>query len=310
MRAARGCLRSPLTRRFCTVGRSRRRVGLGNAPILARLWLIFPSTFPAGWPTGWLTRSTRRARSRGRSTLWDRWGVARSRSSTPPVGSVPARWPRSAPGSVVAGARAGVDAPAGRPRRPDRRPRPTRDRGRRRAGGDRPARRERRRRGRPVERVPCPGRGRRRRGRPDPSAGRPRSSSSTTTAATTSRAWSATGPSTADWGRRGGWYLRHGFRLRVVHCFWTFATLDDARGFVEEAFPETGPAVADDLKRPRLSYNVAVYHRTRGEGAGRGSRARTLTGQMRRSNPGLTSQPRRQSRPPPRIAGCTSAPSR
>lgn len=72
-------------------------------------------------------------------------------------------------------------------------------------------------------------------------------------------------PEYRDWGRRGGWYLRHGFRVRVVHCFWTFATLDDARGFVEEAFPETGPAVAGTLKRPRLSYNVAVYHRTRGE---------------------------------------------
>lgn len=72
-------------------------------------------------------------------------------------------------------------------------------------------------------------------------------------------------PEYRDWGRRGGWYLRHGFRVRVVHCFWTFATLDDARDFLEEAFPETGSAVAATLKRPRLSYNVAVYHRTRGE---------------------------------------------
>ena len=70
-------------------------------------------------------------------------------------------------------------------------------------------------------------------------------------------------PEYPDWGRRSGWFLRHGFRLRVVHCFWTFATLDDARSFVVEAFPETGAIVADGLKRPRLSYNVAVYHRTR-----------------------------------------------
>ena len=75
-------------------------------------------------------------------------------------------------------------------------------------------------------------------------------------------------PEYREWGRRSGWYMRHGFRLRVVHCFWTFATLDDARGFIVEAFPETGPAVADGLKRPRLSYNVAVYHRTRGDVAG------------------------------------------
>ncbi len=75
-------------------------------------------------------------------------------------------------------------------------------------------------------------------------------------------------PEYLEWGKRSGWYLRHGFRLRVVHCFWTFATLDDARGFVEEAFPDTGSIVASTLKRPRLSYNVAVYHRTRGEPAG------------------------------------------
>ena len=75
-------------------------------------------------------------------------------------------------------------------------------------------------------------------------------------------------PEYSDWGRTSGWFIRHGFRLRVVHCFWTFATLDDARGFIGEAFPETGPVVADGLKRPRLSYNVAVYHRTRGPTTG------------------------------------------
>ena len=75
-------------------------------------------------------------------------------------------------------------------------------------------------------------------------------------------------PEYRDWGRRGGWYLRHGFRVRVVHCFWTFTALEDARGFVEEAFPETGPAVAETLKRARLTYNVAVYHRTRGDDTG------------------------------------------
>jgi SAM-dependent methyltransferase len=75
-------------------------------------------------------------------------------------------------------------------------------------------------------------------------------------------------PEYLEWSRNSGWYLRHGFRLRVVHCFWTFASLDDARSFVVEAFPETGSIVADSLKRPRLSYNVAVYHRTRGGPAG------------------------------------------
>lgn len=74
-------------------------------------------------------------------------------------------------------------------------------------------------------------------------------------------------PEYGAWSKRGGWYLRHGFRMRVVHCFWTFGTLDEARGFVLEAFPEAGPAVAEGLRRPRLTYNVAIYHRTRGDGA-------------------------------------------
>ncbi len=66
-----------------------------------------------------------------------------------------------------------------------------------------------------------------------------------------------------DWSRRDGPFLRGGFRVRVVHCFWTFDTLDEARGFLDGAFGETGRTVGEGLQRPRLSYNVAVYHRTR-----------------------------------------------
>jgi len=71
-------------------------------------------------------------------------------------------------------------------------------------------------------------------------------------------------PAYGLWSRRDGPFLSAGFRIRVVHCFWTFASLEDAQAFVRAAFPETGEAVAAELKRPRLSYNVAVYHRTRG----------------------------------------------
>jgi SAM-dependent methyltransferase len=70
------------------------------------------------------------------------------------------------------------------------------------------------------------------------------------------------------WSRRDGPFLSVGFRIRVVHCFWTFPSLDDAAAFLTGAFGEVGAAVAATLKRPRLSYNVAVYHRTRGDGAG------------------------------------------
>ncbi|HEX2755257.1 MAG TPA: hypothetical protein VHM48_07325 [Candidatus Limnocylindrales bacterium] len=66
------------------------------------------------------------------------------------------------------------------------------------------------------------------------------------------------------WSRRNGPFLSNGFRVRVVHCFWTFDTLDQAREFLGAAFGPEGSAFGEALQRPRLSYNVAVYHRTRG----------------------------------------------
>jgi hypothetical protein len=71
-------------------------------------------------------------------------------------------------------------------------------------------------------------------------------------------------PEYGSWSRRDGWFLRNGFRIRVVHCFWTFGTMEEAAAFLDEAFGTAGLALLATLKRPRLSYNVAVYHRTRG----------------------------------------------
>ena len=65
------------------------------------------------------------------------------------------------------------------------------------------------------------------------------------------------------WTRRDGPFLRGGFRIRVLHCWWTFASLDEAREFLVGAFGAVGEAVAAELRRPRLSYNVALYHRDR-----------------------------------------------
>jgi hypothetical protein len=67
------------------------------------------------------------------------------------------------------------------------------------------------------------------------------------------------------WSRRDGQFLRSGFKVRVVHAFWTFETLEDAQDFLAAAFGAIGREVASGMKRPRLSYNVAVYHRTFGE---------------------------------------------
>jgi SAM-dependent methyltransferase len=74
-------------------------------------------------------------------------------------------------------------------------------------------------------------------------------------------------PEHGAWSRRGGPFLRQGFKIRVVHCWWTFATMDEMATFLDDAFGATGRALAGRLTRPRLSYNVAVYHRAFGEAA-------------------------------------------
>ena len=74
-------------------------------------------------------------------------------------------------------------------------------------------------------------------------------------------------PEYSTWSRREGPFLTGGFRIRVLHCWWTFSSITHAREFLERAFGAIGRDVAGGLNRPRLSYNVALYHRDRGEGA-------------------------------------------
>jgi SAM-dependent methyltransferase len=70
-------------------------------------------------------------------------------------------------------------------------------------------------------------------------------------------------PEYTTWGRRDGWFLRTGFKVHVLHCWWTFDSIDDAAQFLETAFGDPGRTYGAGLRRPRLSYNVAIYHRTR-----------------------------------------------
>ena len=72
-------------------------------------------------------------------------------------------------------------------------------------------------------------------------------------------------PEYGAWSRRNGPFLKDGFRVRVVHCFWTFPSTEECTAFLAAAFGDEGRKVAAELKRPRLSYNVAIYHRTFGE---------------------------------------------
>ncbi len=72
------------------------------------------------------------------------------------------------------------------------------------------------------------------------------------------------GADQATWSRRDGPFLSDGFKIRVVHTWWSFASVDEARAFLAAAFGSVGHEVAARLTRPRLSYNVAIYHRTFG----------------------------------------------
>jgi len=69
-------------------------------------------------------------------------------------------------------------------------------------------------------------------------------------------------PEYSDWSRRDGPFLGSGFKVRVIHSWWTFDSLEEAREFLADAFGAPGEQLAAGLTRPRLSYNVAVYHRS------------------------------------------------
>jgi hypothetical protein len=70
-------------------------------------------------------------------------------------------------------------------------------------------------------------------------------------------------PEYGAWSKRTGPFLSHGFRVRVVHCFWEFESQKATTDFLTAAFGDNGAAIAATLRRPRLSYNVAIYHRSR-----------------------------------------------
>jgi hypothetical protein len=74
-------------------------------------------------------------------------------------------------------------------------------------------------------------------------------------------------PEYGAWSKRNGPFLSEGFKVRVVHCFWTFDSPEACASFLTSAFGEAGEKVAAELKRPRLSYNVAIYHTTVGDTA-------------------------------------------
>lgn len=65
-----------------------------------------------------------------------------------------------------------------------------------------------------------------------------------------------------DWSKRRGPFLSAGFRIRVIHCWWTFESVDQARDLLASGFGKVGVELADLMKRPRLEYQIAIYHRS------------------------------------------------
>jgi hypothetical protein len=63
------------------------------------------------------------------------------------------------------------------------------------------------------------------------------------------------------WSQRRGPFLGDEFRVRVIHCWWTFKSAEQARELLTAGFGPPGVELADRMKRLRLEYQVAVYHR-------------------------------------------------
>jgi methyltransferase family protein len=75
-------------------------------------------------------------------------------------------------------------------------------------------------------------------------------------------------PEYGAWSRRDGPFLGAGWKVRVVHAWWTFESVDEAAAFLGEVFGGDGESLAATLHRPRLSYNIAIYHRAKEAAAG------------------------------------------
>jgi len=65
-----------------------------------------------------------------------------------------------------------------------------------------------------------------------------------------------------EWSQRRGPFLAAGYRIRVIHCWWTFESPERARHLLESGFGALGADLASQMRRPRLEYQVAIYHRS------------------------------------------------
>lgn len=102
------------------------------------------------------------------------------------------------------------------------------------------------------------------------------------------------------WSRRDGWFLSRGFRIRVIHTFWRFETIEEGGELLRAAYgPAAEPAIGR-LRRPRVAHNMAVYTWTRDVGASSGPEVRAAR------RPAGEPGPRASAKPAPRPAATTS----
>lgn len=69
-------------------------------------------------------------------------------------------------------------------------------------------------------------------------------------------------PRQVAWSHRKGPFLEAGFRVRVIHCWWTFESPEQAREMLAASFGQPGLDLVERMKRQRLEYQVAIYHRS------------------------------------------------
>jgi len=102
-----------------------------------------------------------------------------------------------------------------------------------------------------------------------------------------------------SWSRPSGPFLGVGFRVRVLHCWWQWASLAEAVDMLTSGFGETGAAVAATMRRPRLAWKVAVYHLAMGpadalEATGAATGSPPKAGRTTRSAPRHAAPPAEQ----------------
>ena len=95
------------------------------------------------------------------------------------------------------------------------------------------------------------------------------------------------------WSHRNGPFLGAGFRIRVIHSRWAFESVEEARELLGTVFGSVGEETAARMKRLRLEYSIAIYHRSargvaaEGDAGAEASNAESVGAEYSGAAPGL-----------------------